>query len=332
MRHPRRAAASRPDHATTTNRTTANLCAPIGSALRAASRVRSAYAALRVSRPSKCQQHPVARRNESCEARANEAPAKGGASRPDHATTTNRTTAHLCAPIGSALRAASRVRFAYAALRISRPSKLRQHPVARRNESCEARANEAPAKGGASRPDHATNPHRATAAPCAPIGSAPRAASRVRSAYAALRVTRPSKFRQHPVARCNESCEARANEAPAAAARREGGASRPDHATTTNRTTAHLCAPIGSAPRAASRVRFAYAALRVSRPSKLRQYPVARRNESCEARANEAPAKGGASRPDHATIPHRATAIPVPLSAALLALLRGCAPLTPRYG
>ncbi len=64
MRHPRRAAASRPDHAITTNRATAHPYGPTGSALRAASRVRSAYAALQVSRPPKFRQPPVARRND----------------------------------------------------------------------------------------------------------------------------------------------------------------------------------------------------------------------------------------------------------------------------
>ncbi|WP_144980217.1 hypothetical protein [Halomonas sp. C22] len=51
-----------------------------------------------------------------------------------------------------------------------------------------------------------------------------------------------------------------------------------------------------------------------------------------EQRAKEAPAKGGASRPDKAIITHHATATPVPPPAALSALLRGCASLTPRYG
>ena len=42
--------------------------------------------------------------------------------------------------------------------------------------------------------------------------------------------------------------------------------------------------------------------------------------------------EGGASRPDYATINNHATAAHVPSSATLTALLRGCAPLTPRYG
>ncbi len=42
----------------------------------------------------------------------------------------------------------------------------------------------------------------------------------------------------------------------------KGGASRPDYATINNHATANHRALIGNAPRVASRVRFAYAALR----------------------------------------------------------------------
>ncbi|WP_445011775.1 hypothetical protein [Vreelandella stevensii] len=51
-------------------------------------------------------------------------------------------------------------------------------------------------------------------------------------------------------------------EAPAAAARREGGASRPDYASKRQNATATRRAFIGNAPRVASRVRSAYTALR----------------------------------------------------------------------
>jgi len=86
-------------------------------------------------------------------------------------------------------------------------------------------------------------------------------------------------------------------------------------------------------------VRSAYAALRVLTSSAVKpiktvqlHIPVARRNESCEARANEAPAKGGASRPDHATTSNRATAHTYGFIGIPNGMLRGCAPLTPRYG
>ncbi|GGW50544.1 hypothetical protein GCM10007158_09380 [Vreelandella hamiltonii] len=43
-------------------------------------------------------------------------------------------------------------------------------------------------------------------------------------------------------------------------------------------------------------------------------------------------AKGGASRPDYATTTHRATAHPYGFIGIPNGMLRGCAPLTPRYG
>ncbi len=120
MRHPRRAAPAapmRPPLPTMSPPTHVATPAALSALLRGCASLTPRYG---YTAP-KHMQPPVARRNESCEARANEAPAEGGASRPDHATTTNRATAHPRAPIGSALRAASRVRFAYAALRLYRP-------------------------------------------------------------------------------------------------------------------------------------------------------------------------------------------------------------------
>ena len=56
-------------------------------------------------------------------------------------------------------------------------------------------------------------------------------------------------------------------------------------------------------------MRSAYAALRVPTSSAVKptntgqlHIPVARRNESCEGRANEAPAKAASSRLDEATV------------------------------
>ena len=97
---------------------------------------------------------PVARRNESCEARANEAPAKAADSRLIKPPKIITSQCHL----RHSYRSASRVRSAYAALRVPISSAVipinteQLHiPVARRNESCEGRANEAPAKAADSR-------------------------------------------------------------------------------------------------------------------------------------------------------------------------------------
>ncbi|GGW40211.1 hypothetical protein GCM10007157_33690 [Vreelandella hamiltonii] len=60
--------------------------------------------------------------------------------------------------------------------------------------------------------------------------------------------------------------------------------------------------------------------------------PVARRNDRARATSDGGTREGGASRPDHASKRENATAAHRALIGNALALLRGCALLTPRYG
>ena len=60
--------------------------------------------------------------------------------------------------------------------------------------------------------------------------------------------------------------------------------------------------------------------------------PVARRNDRARATSDGGTREGGASRPDYATKRENATAAHRALTGNASALLRGCAPLTPRYG
>ncbi|WP_222114773.1 hypothetical protein, partial [Halomonas sp. C22] len=59
---------------------------------------------------------------------------------------------------------------------------------------------------------------------------------------------------------------------------------------------------------------------------------VARRNDRARATSDGGTREGGASRPDYATKRENATAAHRALIGNAFALLRGCAPLTPRYG
>ncbi len=103
---------------------------------------------------------PVARRNESCEARANEAPAKAASSRLDQASVNGHISVPRSALLAECFAGALRLRRATGALpcilwRRGTHDAQFWHHVARRNESCEARANEAPAKAAGSRLDDA---------------------------------------------------------------------------------------------------------------------------------------------------------------------------------
>ncbi len=120
---------------------------------------------------------------------------------PNHkrALESQNATATPGAPIGNALHVASRVRSAYAALRYAPASTQgvttanRGTPVARRNERARATSERGTHGGGASRLDSVTEPqtcprntkrHRHSRCP---HRQRSRVASRVRSAYAALR-------------------------------------------------------------------------------------------------------------------------------------------------
>ncbi len=134
------------------------------------------------------------------------------------------------------------------------------------------------------------------------------------------------KHMQPPVARRNESCEARANEAPAEAA--PAAPIMPPQPTAPPPTPEPPSAALSALLRGCASLtpRYGYTAPKHMQP------PVARRNESCEARANEAPAEAAPAAPIMPPQPTAPPPTPEPPPAALSALLRGCASLTPRYG
>ncbi len=203
---------------------------------------------------------PVARCNESCEGRANEAPATL------HGHMINSSTAsHYPRGCASLTTRYNTTEFNGCI------------PVARCNESCEGRANEAPATLHGHMINSSTASHY------------PRGCASLTTRY------NTTEFNGCiPVARCNESCEGRANEAPATL-----------HGHMINSSTA------SHYPRGCASLTTRYNTTEFNGC-----IPVARCNESCEGRANEAPATL------HGHMINSSTASHYP---------RGCASLTTRY-
>ena len=170
-------------------------------------------------------------------------------------------------------------------------------------------------------------PARAWVPPSALLAECFAGALRLRRATGAcLECREPLERSACPVARRNESCEARANEAPAEAA--PAAPIMPPQPTAPPPTPEPPSAALSALLRGCASLtpRYGYTAPKHMQP------PVARRNESCEARANEAPAEAAPAAPIMPPQPTAPPPTPEPPSAALSALLRGCASLTPRYG
>ena len=188
-------------------------------------------------------------------------------------------------------------------------------PVARCNDRARATSDGGTREGGASRPDYATvtTTPPATKTPLPP--TVPSSATLSRCFAGALRLRRATGISPTSIS-CNRMCICRPMWAPRLRLQ-------------TGKRHRHPPCPHRQRFRVASRVRSAYAALRFP-PQAMP--PVARRNDRARETSDGGTREGGASRPDYASKRENATAAHRALIGNAFALLRGCAPLTPRYG